>query len=442
MWCHDAARASHRRRHDRRPDERTRRCALLIGLVVSLISLLVGCAPVADRPASPSPADAGWIVADPAARLAEPPGETETPPPAPTDAVVHAWDDPVCAWVQREIQISAMDQTDLPRAVQGMAYLTAAMADALRLADQAQADGRIISANAVLAATAAPILTTLHPLHQEIVAQQAATATWVVVWQSEETPQSVAAGQALGRRVAEQVLTRMAQDSRMALHLGTAPEGVPEGIWTTRDAPPLLPTWGQMRPIGLTSLQPLTQTVSAPPAWTDAVFVADREAFATTQRTLTEADRALVRRWSAIPARVRDRWMQHACDQAATLPTDRARAQRLAQVSVAMHHATLATWDRAYAYQVARPAQWAIHVLPDWTPLVESPALPSYPAGEVAIGSAATTVLTAYDSTHTALFQADLADLARASVVSGQHWPLDIGAGQRIGVAAAMEVLP
>ncbi len=421
-------------RHHHRPDERTRRCVLLIGLGAVLLGMLGGCR---------STGAAGWIVTDPVAILAEIPGAIQTPPAAPDEvAVLHAWDDPVCAWVQREIQISTMDQTNLPRAVQGMAYLTTAMADALRLADQAQAAGRMVSADALLAATAAPILTTVHPLQQETVARQAATATWVGVWQGEEIPQAVATGQALGSRVAEQVLTRMAQDSQTALTPGSAPVGVPEGVWTTSDVPPLLPAWGAMRPIGLTSIQTLTETVSAPPAWTDAAFVADREAFAASQRTLAAADRALVQRWYATPARVRDHWMQHACDQAARLPTDLARARRLAQVSVAMHHATLAAWDRACAYQMARPSQWAVHVLPDWTPLVESPALPSYPAVEAAIGSAAATVLAAHDPTDAVRLADEVTDLARASVLSGQHWSLDTAAGQDLGVAAATEVLP
>jgi membrane-associated phospholipid phosphatase len=104
-----------------------------------------------------------------------------------------------------------------------------------------------------------------------------------------------------------------------------------------------------------------------------------------------------------------------------------------AYLNMAIHDATVATWDSKYAYNRPRPSQLDASIVP----VVEVPNSPAYPSEHAAVAAAASEVL-AYFAPKEAEALRNMANEAGTSRVSaGVQYPSDIAAGLDIGRAAA-----
>ena len=383
-----------------------------------------------------------WIVANPAALLANviPAQATQPAPPAPDAATLALWHNPPTRWMSLERTLVAREWISPTRAARCYALLAAGINDALLVADAARAGGIAVSDDAVIAVVSMHVMGYSHPLLAELAQQEAATARWMGVWNNTATLQAVEAGQQIGQQVAQQIIAWMQGDGADAFSAFTDPTPAP-GVW--QRTPPHLwsaldPGWGAVRPIGLDSVSSLI--AEPPPAWDSTAFRQDRAAFATTQQAITEAERTLVKKWAAgmgsmTPAGM---WLQIAgelIEQHAL--TTRQSAVLYAALAVAMHDAFIACWSSKFLYLVERPITWMHETNVTWKTVIDTPPFPSYPSGHATVSGTASTVLAAYFPDDSAQLRAWAVEAAHSRVVGGIHWPLDsragLAQGQRIG---------
>jgi hypothetical protein len=227
---------------------------------------------------------------------------------------------------------------------------------------------------------------------------------------------SVAHGQA----VATAVLAWAASDGS-SIYNNCPYVPVPErGAWEPTPPPfnpnPLLPCWGLIRPMVLTSSEechpPGHPAFSADRA--SAFYAAGLEVY-NVALDLTEEQQTIADYWSDGPGATGTppgHWIaivsQIARDDRLSLA---AAAEAYVRVGIAVHDAFIACWNTKYFYNLQRPVTYIndnIDVDADWRPHIVTPNFPSYTSGHSTQSGAAARVLTDMfgskrftDTTHT-----------------------------------------
>jgi len=142
-------------------------------------------------------------------------------------------------------------------------------------------------------------------------------------------------------------------------------------------------------------------------------------------------------------------------------------ARILAAMDVAMADAAIGCWDTKYLYNLWRPITGIRSAGDDgnaattadtaWTPLISTPAHPSYTSGHSCVSAAAAGILAHEFGEHTRFtiesdqmpgvvrsfntFNAALEEVKDARVFAGIHWRFDCERGQAIGAAVASYIL-
>jgi hypothetical protein len=312
------------------------------------------------------------------------------------------------------------------------------------------------SAEAAAIAAAHGVLTQLYPANREpIDARRAADLA--------ELPNNLARrlGVAVGEYVAERIVEDAADDGA-AGPVTPLPPATQPGEW--RPTPPaftpaLYPHYPEVRPFVLR--RPSQFRSEPPPTLSSPAYTAafdEIKAIGSATSTTRTAEQTDVARfwaspvhiyWNTIPQRVaRDR----------DLPLERA-ARLFALTNLAVADATIAYYDAKYEYRLWRPVTAireagddgnpATEPDPAWTPLVNTPADPSYPGAHSALSHAGAEVLRqvfhrdiplvvtsaavagATRTFRSATAAADEAGISRTW--GGVHWGFDDPAGRRLG---------
>ena len=142
-------------------------------------------------------------------------------------------------------------------------------------------------------------------------------------------------------------------------------------------------------------------------------------------------------------------------------------ARILGAMDVAMADAAIGCWDTKYLYNLWRPITGIRFAADDgnpatiadtgWTPLLSTPAHPSYTSGHSCVSAAAAGILAHEFGEHTRFtiesdqmagvvrsfttFNAALEEVKDARVFGGIHWRFDCDRGQAIGAAVASYIL-
>jgi hypothetical protein len=142
-------------------------------------------------------------------------------------------------------------------------------------------------------------------------------------------------------------------------------------------------------------------------------------------------------------------------------------ARILAAMDVAMADAAIGCWDTKYVFNLWRPitgirsaaddGNAATMADPGWTPLLSTPAHPSYTSGHSCVSAAAAGILAHEFGEHSRFtiesdqmpgvvrsfttFNAALEEVKDARVFAGIHWRFDCDFGQAIGEAVARYIL-
>ena len=133
------------------------------------------------------------------------------------------------------------------------------------------------------------------------------------------------------------------------------------------------------------------------------------------------------------------RWMDllNARTLAGTPTTTIGRTGVYTYVALAMHDATIATWESKYAYNRQRPSE-RDHRLPTALPVPESP---SYPSEHAATAQAAATVLAYFLPAEAQSFQTMAEQAGWSRVLAGLQYPSDHYAGLALGQKVAEQVI-
>lgn len=237
-------------------------------------------------------------------------------------------------------------------------------------------------------------------------------------------PDIAAASIAQGETVARHVLAWAATDGGAVIeNMGFPYEftksddparWVPTTILVRQQQAPLLPQWGENRPLAMKGACGLPP----PPAYSEepgSAFYTEALEVYEAVKNLTPDQRLIARFWSDDPMlspTPPGHWISIAmgCLQVEDAPADR-RAEVLARLGIAVSDAFIACWQAKYLYDLVRPVTYIRKVIDKtWEPLLITPPFPEYPSGHSSQSGAAADVLTALygpdqaftDTTHAA----------------------------------------
>jgi hypothetical protein len=362
--------------------------------------------------------------------------------------------------------------TSAPVASRLLAITQAAVYDAVNALDRAHEVYLVdalahprASREAAVAAAAHRALVTFYPGQAAALdARLAASLATVPDGKSEDD------GVALGRSVADRILALRQNDGSGVTpppYLGSTDPG----LW--RPTPPanasgLTPHWGGVAPFALTSANQFRPP--APPDLDSAAYTAAfneiKELGAVNSTTRTAEGTEVARFWA-------DPSPGHWNQIAATVSEARhltlsENARLFALLNLAGADAYIATWDAKYTYNFWRPVT-AIRAAdadrnpdttadPAWTPLLVTPAHPSYSSGHSAYGAAAAAALAGFFRTDDIGFTSTTPDLpgvtrsfvsfsaaarenALSRLLGGIHWRFDNEVGLEVGDAVGRLVV-
>jgi hypothetical protein len=255
-----------------------------------------------------------------------------------------------------------------------------------------------------------------------------------------ESTRDFAAGEAIGRAVAAEVLARAAGDGFTPSNAGVTVPVCP-GCWLSAPGlSPVFPRLGEMRPFLLTSGSQFRP--GPPPAFGSAAFLAALAEVRRFSDTRTPEQDASARFWAlpngyaVIPAYN----YQIAGEQIVKYHLSELRAAHaMALMGMAAMDAFIACHDAKYTYWLIRPSQ----ADPGITLSVPLPNFPAYPSNHACITGASMAVLADLFPSDAARLNGLADDAALSRVLGGIHYRFDGDVGLALGrqVAAwAMEV--
>jgi membrane-associated phospholipid phosphatase len=231
---------------------------------------------------------------------------------------------------------------------------------------------------------------------------------------------------------------------------------VATGYVDAQTARPLLPHFGEVRPVALMSAD---DCLPAPPvafsSSPSSPFYAQANTVYTTDLALTKEQRETALYWadgsgSETPP---GHWVKIANDL--VRPGNLADAVRTyVAVAVPMFDAGIATWNAKYFYDLLRPETY-IHryINAQWISLLPTPQFPSYTSGHSGFSAAAASGLTSvfgsipftdktkvrggFEQRSYPNFQAAADDAAQSRLFAGIHYPMDNEQGEVLGHCVA-----
>jgi hypothetical protein len=210
-------------------------------------------------------------------------------------------------------------------------------------------------------------------------------------------------------------------------------------------AAPVFTHWGAVRPW---VLRRGNQFRPGPPRRLDRALAEVRRLGVATGSGRTDEQTLIARFWSAP---IQDYWNEIA-QRLATgrLGTD---ARMFARLDVTLADAAIALYDAKYAYRMWRPVTALQQLDPTWTPLLNTPADPSYPGAHSVLSAAAAEVLRGRGpfavtspvlpgvTRRFASASAAVREAGLSRIYAGVHTRIDHTAGVRLGDDVARWVL-
>ena len=311
-----------------------------------------------------------------------------------------------------------------------LTYLSIAQYRAILAAKDGKVKSLHPSTSAAIGGASAAVLRSFFPLDVASIEAQL-SADLAAVQGNHNEDEDVAAGEAIGRSVAADVLAQAATDNYFVANPGAPPVGA--GYWVS--AAGVAPVRGMYgaRPFFMKTTDQLRPP--PPPAFGSPDFLAGLAEIRTISDTRT-ADQILIAQtyaWGTAPFTVGQ--LNLIVDQ---LIVDHHRSEReaariLAYANAATFDAGIACYDAKFAYWFIRPSQ----ADPLITMPIALPNHPSYPSGHSCLTSALMTVaIDAFPSEREQL-ESLITTTGLSRMYGGLHYRFDVEAGQVIGRAAA-----
>jgi hypothetical protein len=382
---------------------------------------------------------------------------------APASATVAIDGDPVLYWNEVLLSVLSGSPTAGGRSI---AMINVAIHDAVNASlgrpDRSWLPSGIGSTGDVRAAASVAahnMLVALYPAN--VAAIDAALTASLALIPNSSTKTS---GMATGAAVASAMLAARANDgaNRPSTYV---PVGGP-GHWVPTPpgfAAPGLPQYADVDPFLIAS--PEVFRAAAPPAIDTPEYAAFlnevRDIGGATSATRTADQSAAAAFWAPLPANGTGPWIRTAIDASGAQGLSTLEnARMLAQLSVAVADATIATWDTKYYYDYWRPVtaiqNAGIDGNPlteadlDWLPFIVTPAHPSYLSAHSSVAAAAAAILNANLGSNLSFcltiagnnrcwedFDAAALDAANSRLWGGIHYRFDNEAGLELGAKVA-----
>lgn len=333
----------------------------------------------------------------------------------------------VTPWVEVELVEIAAHRTNPPRASRGLALLSAAMFDAVRLPEGYR--------RAAVAGAAATVLAYLYP-------DRAAAFDELA---EREGPQGALQ---LGRLIGAGVVARGRRDGSDAIFEGPIPVG--PGLWVPTPpafAPPLEPLAGTWRPWNMSSGSQFRP--GPPPAFGSPRYAHEVGEVFEVSRTLTDEQRRIADFWADGAGTVTPpgHWNQIALELIRSYQlSDLAAARVLAALNTAQADAFIACWDAKFTYW----SEWPVTAIrreldPNWLSYIVTPPFPSYVSGHSTTSGAASELLSAFFPGEEQQLRGWAEEAAVSRLYGGIHFRTDnevgLTLGNKIGRVAANRYL-
>lgn len=305
------------------------------------------------------------------------------------------------------------------------------------------------SEDAVLSGATAEMLKLLFPAAVQEITRKAAEQRESAILSGRATASDVAAGLALGKAVAAQVIARAGGDGMRtaggtpAQWQGFADAAASRGeiAWTSLETPrrpPMLPNFGLVKTWALTPTSLSSVAPPPPPATGSADMRADLDKVRNIVDHLTREQVAIAQKWNdgAGTYTPPGHWNAIASEYVRSANMSEVRAARVfAILNMAMHDAAVACWGAKFQYFNPRPGQL--------DPLIKTviglPNFPAYPSGHSTFSAAGAEVLSYFFPSGSTSFLAMADEAGMSRVYGGIHYPTDVERGkehgQRIGSA-------
>jgi membrane-associated phospholipid phosphatase len=256
-----------------------------------------------------------------------------------------------------------------------------------------------------------------------------------------ESQRAFARGEAIGRAVGAEIVTRAQGDGFGKPFTGTIPTG--PGLWISNTTPPTV-GGGQMpgvRPWFLTSASQFRP--EPPPAFGSGAFLTALAEIRHISDTRTAEQIQIATFW-AMNAGVPNPgeptppgyWIQVGTDGINQHGLSEREATHLyALLSATMFDAAIGCWDGKLTYWFIRP--WQADPAITRVPAVGKPNHPSYPSAHSSFSSSGAEVLSAFFPEQRAQLEALVTEAGLSRMYGGIHYGFDIEAGRQLGRSVA-----
>jgi membrane-associated phospholipid phosphatase len=249
-----------------------------------------------------------------------------------------------------------------------------------------------------------------------------------------------AAGEAIGRAVGAQIVTRAQNDHFSQPFAGSIPAG--PGFWTSNTNPATvaggnLPTAQAWFLTSANQFRP-----GPPPAFGSAAFNTDLQEIRALSDGRTAAQTQIAAFWAlnAGTPTASGFWLQFATNEIKQRGLSEREATHLyAVMSTTMADALISCWDAKMTYWLIRP--WKADLGITTTAAVGLPNHPSYPSGHSCVSSSGGEVLSTFFADKRAQVEAMITEAGLSRMYGGIHYRFDITAGQTLGRNVARFVM-
>lgn len=300
------------------------------------------------------------------------------------------------------------------------------------------------SEDAVIAAVSRTILSAMFPLEKAHLAALAETHKNTRIWAGMNVASDLAAGDSLGRLVAQKFLARAKSDN-MSKALGTA--GLADSLanaaqntygqhWTSLDLPvrpPMLPGFGNVKtwniPGGVAAVRP-----GPPPAVGSAEFTTAANELTYLADNVSAENRKIAFFWSDGPSSYTPpgHWAIFGAQLMYQYQLNPIRSARvMAYLGTALMDAGVSCWDTKYFYHFPRPSS----AIPGFKTIIGVPNFPAYTSGHSTFSAAGAAVLSHFFPLETDDLAARAKEASESRIVSGIHYRFDCETGLQVGTA-------
>jgi membrane-associated phospholipid phosphatase len=339
------------------------------------------------------------------------------------------------AWNQVARDLVVEHRMGVPPSLRMFALLSVAQYNAIVAAEEGLADSRRASERGAIAGASAAVLSYVYPgktqlLEGLVLEQQEASADL-----PSASAADFAAGEAIGRAVAEGVIERAKTDRFFEPFTGTVP--VCPGCWLP-GTPPAFATLGQAKPFFLTSGAQFRP--APPPAFESAAFAAALAEVRQIADTRTPEQDSIAKFWALPLGTVGAQGYFNALASELAVRyrrTERETAHALALLNMAAFDALIASHEAKYHYWLIRPSQ----ADPAIALAIGLPSFPAYPSNHSTLAATAATVLGAIFPSERPQLDAMAAEGAISRLYGGIHYRFDTEAGLALGRKVGAYVL-